>query len=89
MDDDKWRADAAQDKVGLFQWVDPDFIGPFDQKRIRRSLKDLMATRHFYTEPPVSGPSSIYHYEAMQHDPGLLLEWVDYFYSPGRAILLI
>lgn len=87
VDDDKWRADAAQDKVGLFQWVDPDFIGPFGPETYTpiNVIEGPYGDKTLYTEPPVSGTSAFIITKDAA-DPGLLLEWVDYFYSPEGQI---
>lgn len=87
VDDDKWRADAAQDKVGLFQWVDPDFIGPFGPETYTpiNVIEGPYGDKTLYTEPPVSGTASFIVTKDAP-DPGLLLEWVDFFYSPEGQI---
>ena len=83
VDDDKWRADAAQGKVGLFQWVDPDYIGPFgpDTYTPINVIEGPYGDKTLYTEPPVSGTSAFIVTKDAQN-PGKLLEWVDYFYGP-------
>ncbi|WP_312543010.1 extracellular solute-binding protein [Enterococcus sp.] len=87
VDDDKWRADAAQDKVGLFQWVDPDFIGPFGPETYTpiNVLEGPYGDKTLFTEPAVAGGASFIITKDAP-DPALLLEWADFFYSPEGQI---
>ena len=78
VDDDKWRADAAQDKVGPFQWVDPDFIGPFGPETYTpiNVIEGPYGDKTLYTELPVSGTSAFIITKDAA-DPGLLLSgWI-------------
>lgn len=79
---DKWTADAAQDKVGAWNWAAVDYIG--------ESVKDDFVPINVLagpagdtcslTDSPVAGASSFVITKDAAN-PGQLLEWVDYFYG--------
>lgn len=80
-DADKWRADAANNTVGLWTWVSPEFIGGTVQDKYSpiNIIAGPEGDKALVTNGPV-GTSGLVVTKDCQ-DPGKLLEWTDYWYS--------
>ncbi|MFD1433024.1 type 2 periplasmic-binding domain-containing protein [Lacticaseibacillus yichunensis] len=85
MDYDKWVADAAKDKVGLFAWVGSDFIGASSMNNYE-PIAILNGpdgkNGSLVTQSGVMGTSAfIITKDADEAKTKKMLKWVDYFYS--------
>jgi len=83
VDYDKWVADAAQDKVGLWSWVSPELVGAaaMDNYTPINVLEGPNGDISLVTDPPVMGTSALVITKDAP-DPAKIMEWVDFFYGP-------
>ncbi|WP_225048269.1 ABC transporter substrate-binding protein [Lacticaseibacillus kribbianus] len=84
IDYDKWVADATKDQVGMFAWVDPDFIGASDVSKNYVPIAILDGPDGqkgtMVTQSSLMGNSAFVVTKDAQN-PKQLLKWVDYWYS--------
>jgi len=80
-DGDKWRADAANNTVGLWTWVSPEFIGGSVQDKYTpiNVIAGPEGDQSLVINGPVGTSGLVITKDCK--DPGKLLEWTDYWYS--------
>jgi putative aldouronate transport system substrate-binding protein len=84
----RWVSYAEQDRVGLFSWVSPSYIGAQTQHNFT-GINVLTGPRgdkiFSWCEPPVRG-AAVFTITSACKNPDLAMKWVDFFYSDQGTV---
>lgn len=87
VDYDKWTADAANDRVGAYNWAADDYIGETAKVDFVpiNVLEGPRGDKMTLTDSQMAGTSSLVVTKDAA-DPAAILKWVDYFYGEEGSL---